>query len=66
VRTRFDQLAKELTAEVYERSAIKSEKQAPISADTQFVDYLYEPDPDKLDLLRPFGLLERAIGTLRS
>jgi len=59
VRTRFDQLAKELTAEVFDRSAIKSEKQAPVAADPQFVDYLYEPDPDKLDLLRPFGLLER-------
>jgi hypothetical protein len=59
VRTRFDQLAKELTAEALGHSAIKSEKQASVAAETQFIDYLYVPDPDKLDLLKPYGLLER-------
>jgi len=58
MRTGFDQLAKDACKEILSSGA-KVEIEVSIAPDPQRIDLVFEPDPDKLDALTPFGLMAR-------
>jgi len=60
MRTPFDRFAKEACSAILERAA-RVETEAEVSADVQFVDLVYEPDPTKPAALEPFGLVARIV-----
>jgi len=60
MQTPFDRLAKNSGSALLQRVG-KVETQAEVVADAQWVDLTYDPEPDKLHLLAPFGLIARMV-----
>src|SRR5262245_22869456 len=60
MRTPYDRLAKETLSAILERAG-RVQTETEVVAARQLVDLTYEPDPSKLALLEPFGLLARMV-----